>query len=142
MATINFRLRGKASSGNVLIRLKHGDQFDFERSTGLQVELNHWSHSKQKVKNIATTTYKDDVNNKLNGLKTFIEAEYYKALSHSEKISQEWLKKNVDDFFGHSDTSRKDDYANKRIRDKKNSVLPFQKLHLSIYLKHLNYYKP
>jgi integrase len=108
MATINFRVRGKARTGNILVRLKHGDKFDYEISTGLQVELDHWSHSKQKVKNIVTATYKDYVNNKLNGLKTFIESEYYKVLSNGDEVSQKWLKNNVNDFFERSDSSRKD----------------------------------
>jgi len=52
MATVNYRVRGKKSPGNILVRLKQGDKFDFEISTGLQVELDHRSHDKQKVKNM------------------------------------------------------------------------------------------
>lgn len=108
MATVNYRVRGKKSPGNILVRLKQGDKFDFEISTGLQVELDHWSHDKQKVKNIQLATYKDYTNNKLNELKTYIESEYYKSLAEGVEVTQKWLKDKVNDFFERPDPSAND----------------------------------
>jgi integrase len=109
MASISFRVRGKTSPGNILIRLKQGDRFDYEIATGLKVSLEHWSQPKQKVKNIVTATYKDYVNNKMGELKLFIESEYYKVLSIGEEVSQKWLRENVNNFFNRLDSSKGDE---------------------------------
>lgn len=108
MATVNFRVKGKVSPVNILIRLKHGDKFDYERATGLQIELDHWNKDKQKVRNVVSATYKDYVNNRLNKLKAYIESNYYNTLADGEEVSQKWLETNVNDFFERPDPSAND----------------------------------
>ena len=97
MATFTFRIKGKANPGNIRIRVKQGDAFDYEISTGLKSKLEHQSSSKQTVKNIAVATYKDKVNLKLRKLKAFIEVEYFNELSEGNGISpttiNEWIRK-------------------------------------------------
>lgn len=128
MASISFRVRGKNSPGNILIRFKQGDQFDYEVVTGLKVKLEHWSQAKQKVKNISTATYKDNYNNKLNGLKAFIEGEYYKVLAIGEDVSQNWLRENVNEFFNRLDSAKGDDefyftsFAERFVKESKGKV--------------------
>lgn len=107
MASIRFRIRGKTNPANILVRFKQGDQFDIETTTKLKVNFFHWSDAKQKVINIATATYKDDVNNKLNGLRAFIEAEYYKELSNGYEVNLKWLKYVVSNFFDRPDSEKK-----------------------------------
>jgi integrase len=99
MASINFRIKGITSPGNIRIRLKQGDRFDYEIATGLKVKLEHWSKAKQKVKNVVDATYKDRVNNSLNKLRTFIESEYFSEVAIGKGISQKWLKDKVNNFF-------------------------------------------
>jgi len=105
MASINFRIKGITSPGNIRIRLKQGDRFDYEIATGLKVRLEHWSKAKQKVKNVVDATYKDEVNNSLNKLRTFIESEYFSELAIGREISQKWLKDKVNNFFERPNTN-------------------------------------
>lgn len=128
MATFTYRIKSKANPGNIRIRVKQGDAFDYEISTGLKCRLEHWSNSKQIVKNIAVATYKDKVNFKLRKLKAFIEAEYFNELSDGNGISQLWLKKKVNQFFNRPDTidNEKDyflgSFIENYINESKNTV--------------------
>lgn len=108
MATVRYRIRGKNNPASILARFKNGDQFDFETNTGLKVDVHHWSSSKQKVKNIAIATYKDEVNNKLNELRAFILAEYFKELSFGYEVNLKWLKSVVSTFFERPDSIDKE----------------------------------
>ena len=108
MATFSYRIKGSANPGNIRIRVKQGVKFDYEISTGLKCKLEHWSKSKQIVKNIALATYKDEVNLKLRKLKAFIESEYFNELSYGNSISQIWLKDKVNEFFNRPDSKDKE----------------------------------
>lgn len=99
MATFTYRIKGKTNPGNIRIRVKQGDAFDYEISTGLKSKLDHWDKQLQKVKNKATATYKDKVNTKLRYLKVFIEEEYLNEIAIGNEISQKWLKDRVNIFF-------------------------------------------
>ncbi len=128
MASINFRIKGKTNPGNIRIRLKQGDKFDYEISTGLRSRLEHWSKPKQKVKNLVIATYKDYVNNNLNNLKAFVESEYFKELALGREVSQKWLKDKVNEYFERPDSkdNEKDIYliafAENLIKGSKNKI--------------------
>lgn len=100
MATVNFRIKSKASPANIKIRFKQGDKFDVELATGLKTKIEHWNIKQQKVRLIAEATYKDEVNNHLNLLKAFIEKEYLKVSSSEVEINSNWLKDKLDEYFG------------------------------------------
>jgi len=108
MATVNFRIKGNTDPGNIRIRLKQGDRFDYEISTGLKSSLDHWSKSGQKVRNLASVTYKDEVNSKLRHLKTFIEEEYMNDLALGVEVSQQWLKGKVNEYFQRPSSDKED----------------------------------
>ena len=99
MATVQFRIKGKMNPANIKIRFKNGDKFDFELATGLKTKIEHWSSSKQKVKNIAIANYKDDVNNNLNALRTFVENQYFISITNNEEITSKWLKNKINIYF-------------------------------------------
>ena len=95
MATINFIVKGVKGYSNILVRFKNGRKFDYTASTELKVLPNHWSKAKQKVKNIADATYKDDVNTHLFELENFIIKEFNSDNSKGIYIDRDWLKTKI-----------------------------------------------
>ena len=99
MASINYRIKGKANPGTIRIRFKQGADFDFEISTGLKVNLEHWSSAKQRVKNSLAANYAIDVNEKLGDLTPFVEQAYFKEVAKGNPITTNWLKDQLNIFF-------------------------------------------
>src|SRR5688572_22035036 len=99
MATINYLVKGTKGYSNVLVRFKNGRKFDFTASTDLKVLPNHWSQSKQKVKNNNDATYKDEVNQHLFELENFIIKEFNSDNSKGVYIDRDWLKTKIANHF-------------------------------------------
>lgn len=100
MATVNYRIKGMSPEPGIKIRFKQGNSFDFELSTGLKVQRNHWSQSKQKVKIMTGSfDYADQVNLHLRRLKSYVLETYYSDLANGLSIGQAWLKTTVNSYF-------------------------------------------
>lgn len=99
MATINYLIKGKKNTTNILLRFKNGRKCDLTASTDLKVEPKRWSAAKQKVKLTADDTSKDDINNKLSELEKFIFDEFNSDNSKGEFIDKHWLRKKIAKFF-------------------------------------------
>jgi len=97
MATVIFRIRGIGDTAGIKIRFKHGD-FDYEFSTGLKVNRNHWSNKQQRVKNLIEAPYREKLNKKLNELRTYVMNSYYDANVSNTKLTKLWLKQTVSEF--------------------------------------------
>lgn len=110
MATVNYRLsRSKKEFVSIYIRFKHGNRFDFEMPTELYIKKNHWSTSKQSVKNIAEAEYRIKVNNDLNKLKSVVIEKYTLDNSNGIPITKLWLKTVLGNYFNRT-VSSNDDY--------------------------------
>lgn len=107
MASVNYRIKGKANPATIRIRFKQGTDFDYEISTGLKVTLEHWSTAKQRVKNMLAADYAAEVNKKLGDLTPFIEQAYFKEVATGNTISTNWLKEQLNVFFGKETKSSK-----------------------------------
>jgi len=95
MAIVSFRIRGEKESVAIKIRFRNGDNTDYEISTCIEIQREHWSTTKQKIGDKVNASYRDIVNSKLNNLKTFILDEYYKDNANGIEISRDWFKRNV-----------------------------------------------
>lgn len=109
MASINYRLKGKNNPTNIYIRFKHGNKFDFEKSTELQIDRNHWSAKKQQVKNISDANYRIEVNNKLLKLKAFIIEVYTIDNGNGVPISTRWFESTLNKFFNRLSNTQSDE---------------------------------
>lgn len=97
MAAIIYRIRGTGETAGIKIRFKSG-KFDYEFSTGIKVNRSHWSNKQQRVKNLIEASYREKVNKKLNGLRTYVMNSYYDAGVSNIAITKLWLTKTVSDF--------------------------------------------
>lgn len=99
MSTLNYIVKGKKNYTNILVRFKNGRKFDYTASTELKIDPKHWSQAKQKVKNIAGDTSKDEINNHLINLEKHIIDEFNSDNAVGEFIDNEWLKKKIAKYF-------------------------------------------
>jgi integrase len=97
MATVTFRIKkGKSEEAGIKVRFKHGDLWDYEFSTKIQVRRKSFSNRMQRVKaTIETNDCCDSINSKLNELRSFILNSYYESTATDTKITQQWLKNKV-----------------------------------------------
>lgn len=99
MATINYLIKGQKNATNILVRFKNGRKFDISASTDIKVEPRKWSDAKQKIKLTADDKTKDEINNKLTELKTYILNEFNADNIKGEYIDKHWLNKKIASFF-------------------------------------------
>ena len=100
MAIVNYRIKGTSIEPGIKIRFRQGDQFDFELSTGLKVQRQHWSHAKQKVKIMTGSyDYADHINLHLYKLKSHVLESYYVDLANGLAIGQKWLRTTINIYF-------------------------------------------
>lgn len=104
MPSITYRIRGKTSNSNIRLRFKHGSVFDIEMVTGLYVHKNHWSQSKQNVKEGAETyLYRDKVNDDLAELKRYIDKRFKAEIEDNYDVNKAWLKEKINSYFNKAD---------------------------------------
>lgn len=110
MSIVNFRIKDSEKNVSkprewVFVRIRVEQ---YEISTGLKVNRKHWSSSKQKVKNSLEANYADEINIKLDDLKSFVNREYTLSKANDTIISQRWLTDTNNMFFNKT-TSEQDD---------------------------------
>jgi integrase len=111
MATISYRIKEPSKDTktvrdwvNVRVRFQQ-----FEISTGIKVNRKHWSPAKQRVKTMRDADYSDEVNGKLDGLRTFLNKEIVIAQTTDDILNQNWFSDCVKKFFN-KPTSKQEDY--------------------------------
>lgn len=106
MPSITYRIRGKTSNSNIRLRFKHGSVFDIEMVTGIYVHKDHWSQSKQKVKEVKEAyLYRDKVNDDLIELKRYIDKRFKAEINDNYDVNKAWLKEKINSYFNKPDTN-------------------------------------
>lgn len=95
-----FIVKGKKKYLSIYVRFWDSNRIDQKTRTGLSVEYDDWSATKQRLKIKAKTTNVDFINNKLSNLELFVVDKYNKDYNTKQYISKTWLKDTVGDFFG------------------------------------------
>lgn len=151
MSIVNFRIKDSERNVStprewVFVRIRVEQ---FEISTGLKVNRKHWSSTKQKVKNSIEADYADEINIKLNDLKSFVNNEYTLSKASDKVISQRWLKDTNNSFFNRATTGQdnSDIYLvermikyieNKKIDNNPRTAMPRAKRTIQDYENKLN----
>lgn len=99
MATIKFKVRGKANPSNVYARFSAGKTTDVTRKTPLAVNPKFFSNKTGRVKKMADFSNAYNFQNTLNGLEISILEAYNDAISNKKIISGEWLQSAINEYF-------------------------------------------
>ena len=98
MATVKFRLVGKNNTSNIYIRVLNGRKLDIQAKTDLFINSKEWQ-IKPNLPKQSTATNKNLTTDLLK-LKAFILDKFNDGNSNGFKINKDWLKHNVDVYFG------------------------------------------
>ena len=98
MATVKFRLVGKNDTSNIYIRVLDGRKLDIQAKTDLFINSKEWQ-IKTNLPKQSTATNKNLTTDLLK-LKAFILDKFNDGNSNGLKINKDWLKHNLDVYFG------------------------------------------
>lgn len=98
MATVKFRLVGKNNTSNIYIRVLNGRKLDIQAKTDLFINSKEWQ-IKNNLPKQSTATNKNLTTDLLK-LKVFILDKFNDGNSNGLKINKDWLKHNLDIYFG------------------------------------------
>ena len=84
---------------SVYLRFSNGRMFDVTASTSVMVDPKNWDKQRQKIKNVATVTNREKLNEKLSLLKLYIVNSFNTSFVSGEAIDKQWLDKNIKTFF-------------------------------------------
>ena len=98
MATVKFRLVGKNNTSNIYIRVLNGRKLDIQAKTNLFINSKEWQ-IKNNLPKQSTATNKNLTTDLLK-LKAFILDKFNDGNSNGLKINKDWLKHNLDVYFG------------------------------------------
>lgn len=107
MATLNFRIKGKADPATIFIRFRSGKEIDCEVSTKILVNRKHWSETQAKVKTVSEINYKK-INADLIKLQAHILEAYNNDNGKGQPINSKWLKEQINTFFNRPTETTKD----------------------------------
>ncbi|MCB9202190.1 MAG: site-specific integrase [Flavobacteriales bacterium] len=107
MATVNFRIKGKADPSSIYIRLKNGRDIDLEVSTDIKVPKKYWSSAKGAAKVVADYDYKT-TNTKLKQLESYIIDQFNADNTNGAIINNVWLKEKINILFNRPNNNDKD----------------------------------
>jgi integrase len=94
MAKVTFKLRkGKEKSAKIQLFFSYGTKKRFRFSTGLSIiNSKNWDNDKMRIRNIASEVHKNDINNRLTEIQSFVEKLYTKRITQGLKIDNDILK--------------------------------------------------
>ena len=98
MATVKFRLVGKNDTSNIYIRVLNGRKLDIQAKTDLFINSKEWQ-TKNNLPKQSTATNKNLTTDLLK-LKALILDKFNEANSMGLTINKDWLKHNVEVYFG------------------------------------------
>jgi len=100
-----FIVKGKNKYTSVYVRFWDSKRIDQKTRTGIGVQFNDWSASKERIKAKTHILNKDFLNNQLEGLERYIFDSYNTDYNNRKYISSKWLKETVQRFFGRVETN-------------------------------------
>jgi integrase len=91
MATVRFLTKGRQNPNTIYIRLRDGRTIDITTSTGLTVDPDHWSKSKQWIIPKADFHNKQNLEKDLRKLETLLHNERNAHIAKGLPINRDWL---------------------------------------------------
>ncbi len=102
---VRYRTRkGKNEYASIYIRFWDSNRINQETKTGLVIKRDNWSDTKQRVKPKTEATQKDFINQNLRDLNNYIVEQYNIDFNSKKHLSNKWLKNNVENFFGRTNS--------------------------------------
>lgn len=98
-----FVIKGKKKYTSIYVRFWDSKRIDQKTRTGISTQYSDWSESKQRIKVRPSSTNTDDLNNKLESLERHVYDTYNYDYNNRTYISNDWLKKTVENFFGRAE---------------------------------------
>mgnify|MGYP001825975947 FL=1 len=100
MAKITFVLRkGKSKSASIQLFFNYGTKKRLRYSTGLKIlDYKNWDEEKMRIKNVVVEVYKNQVNNRLTEIQSFIEKLHTDYITNGESFDNVILKNELDIF--------------------------------------------
>ena len=130
MAKLTYVLRkGKSKSASIQLFFNYGTNKRLRYSTGLQIlDAKNWDDEKFRIKNVTAEVYKNEVNNRLNEIRGFVEKLHTGLLTSGENIDNDILKNELDTFLNKSKPTDE-------VKSEKMELLPFFKWYIKYYQK-------
>lgn len=100
-----FTVNGKKEMRSIYVRFWDSKRIDQKVKTGLYVNFNHWSKSKEQVKNTVDSPQKDFINFKLREIENYLVEQYNFDYNSKQFISDKWLKEKINSFFGRANNN-------------------------------------
>lgn len=98
-----YIIKGKSEKSNIYARIQASTPLDRRGSLGIFVKHSNWSKVKQRVKNNVDTPERDQINDTLRKLETYITEQFNLDTIQKKFISSTWLKEQIKNFFGRAD---------------------------------------
>lgn len=97
--------KGKKEHSNIYVRVNDGKRYDKKVKTDIFVKFGNWSQSKQQLKNTSDTIEKDQINDTLRKIETYLLQQYNIDTIEQKYIGDTWLKEKINTFFGRADAN-------------------------------------
>jgi integrase len=128
MAKVTFKLRnGNGKTASIQLFFNYGTEKRLRYSTGLSImNIKNWDSDKMRIKNVTAEIHKNDINNKLTDIQSFIEKLHTQFITKSKNLNNDILKKELSIFLN----------KEKPLDEKKSKVLellPFFHWYLENY---------
>ena len=98
MATVKLLVRGKTNPSPITLRFSVG-KLDLWAKSKILVNPNHWYHQKGKLRNLIEIKNRDEMNLKLDKLKTHIIEAYNYAFMVGKVIDKQFLEEEINKYF-------------------------------------------
>ena len=98
-----FVIKGKKKYSSIYIRFWDSKRIDQKTRTGISTQPSDWSEAKQRIKVRPDSSNTDELNNKLESLERHVYDAYNLDYNNRTYISNDWLKKTVENFFGRAE---------------------------------------
>ena len=96
MASLKYFTKGTGDLKTIYVRLIHGRNYDFTKSTGLLINPKYWNNKKGTVKPLAEFKDKKNLQNNLNDLRGHILNSFNTSYANGQLITANWLKNAID----------------------------------------------
>lgn len=108
MASVKFFIKSQTNPATVYLRFVNGRAHDYKSSTGIQVNPKDWNNNKGIIRNVATSSDRDKINNSLTNLRAHLISLYNSDSTSGKLITADWVKASVNSFFHRAESTNLD----------------------------------
>jgi integrase len=100
MAKLTYVLReGKSKAATIQLFFNYGTEKRLRYSTGLKIsDYRNWDANKMRIKNVTAEVHKNNINNRLTEVQSFLEKLHTDYITNGESFDNDILKKELDVF--------------------------------------------